>query len=112
MSQCRDIGPGDEDSDGEFSVPPAPLPAAALPAFAASGQATPAASVQLAPAAGSGELAASAGLAGGSEAASEGLPATTPAAAVTAAEWMEWLQQRRVGLRRPIGMDFRGRRYW
>ncbi len=111
-------GPGDEDSDGEGNLP-------RLPHLAASGQATPSASVQAGVAgatagvdaansevpsrAGSEAPSASAAAARSAEWQQSGEP---PARAVSAADWAAWLQQRRLGLRRPLGLDLRGRRYW
>ena len=125
----RDIGPGDEDSDGEQPYVPAPAffqpPAAGV---AASAQATPAVSAQPGAPSGS-QLAADAGAGGravseapsGSAAtgpsqdlqpSSEAYTAPAGSTAITVADWADWLQQRRLGLRRPVGGDLRGRRYW
>lgn len=109
------LGPGDEDSDAEGAAPALPAPVALLrggsTAAAGSGQATPATSMQLG---GGGSAAAdragSEAPAGGDLAAAQS--GEGPGAAATAADWDAWLQQRRLGLRRPLGCDLHGRRYW
>lgn len=110
-------GPGDEDSDGEVDVQ-------RLPQVAASGQATPSVSFQAGAAGGAAGNEAGSELPSraGSEAPSASAAAARsteqqqsgelPARAVSAADWAAWLQQRRLGLRRPLGLDLRGRRYW
>ncbi|KAL4423903.1 hypothetical protein ABPG75_001204 [Micractinium tetrahymenae] len=105
-------GPGDEDSDGEGDVQ-------RLPHLAASGQATPSMSAQAAAAGAAGsEVPSRAGSeapsssAAAARSAEQQQSAEPPARAVGAADWAAWLQQRRLGLRRPLGLDLRGRRYW
>ncbi len=115
---AKDGGPGDEDSDGEaWAPPPAALqpPAAAAAAVAASARSTPAVSGD----GGGGRTGSAppAASAQGSEPAaplaSQGLAlGAPPPAPVTTSDWADWLQQRRLGLRRPLGCDLRGRRYW
>lgn len=131
LSLGKDVGPGDEDSDGEAPYVPATRQwhqqAAAV---VASAQATPAVSVQAGGPSGS-QLADGGG--GGRDVSEvpAGSAATGPSldldtqhpvsdtwapppggGAVTAADWADWLQQRRFGLRRPLGGDFLNRRYW
>lgn len=126
--RAKDFGPGDEDSDGETPYyPPAPVQWHQQAAAATSAEATPAVSGQAGAPSSSG-LAGEAAI--GSEAPA-GSAATGPSlelqaqppiseawapppggGAVTAADWADWLQQRRMGLRRPLGGDLRGRRYW
>lgn len=91
------LGPGDEDSDGEGG------PLAALPADSlqpgAGGSGSRAGSEAPAGSAGAGSLVtAKSGEVGGAPA--------------TAADWEAWLQQQRLGVRRPLGLDLHGRRYW
>ena len=101
-------GAGDEDSDGEA------VPAAQLALAAASTQATPSASVQQQGGAGASKggdsptSEAATGRSGGQPQAS----GEVSAQAATVEEWSAWLQQRRMRLRRPLGGDLRGRRYW
>lgn len=104
-------GPGDEDSDVEADLQ-------RLPQVAASGQATPSVSVQAGAATTGSEVPSRAGSeapsasAAAARSAEQQQSGELPARAVSAADWAAWLQQRRLGLRRPLGLDLRGRRYW
>ena len=107
----RDGAPGDEDDESDWEA------GKEAAAAAAPLQATPATSAQLGSTAFGGSEASAAALdePGSARRSSEpwvlqefevsDVPATAP-------EWAAWLQRRRVGLRRPLGIDLRGRRYW
>lgn len=125
--RAKDFGPGDEDSDGEAPYyPPAPMQWHQQAAAAASAEATPAVSGQAGVPSSSGlagEAATGSEVPAGSAATGPSLElqaqppiselwAPPPGGAVTGADWADWLQQRRMGLRRPLGGDLRGRRYW
>lgn len=129
LAVAPNMGPGDEDSDGEVPYyPPVPAQWRQQEAAAASAEATPAVSGQAGGAPSGSQLAGDAGAASEVPAGSAAtgpsleLQAQPPISeawapppgggAVTAADWASWLQQRRLGLRRPLGGDLRGRRYW
>jgi hypothetical protein len=124
---------GEEDSDGEggaggtdFSLA-LQQPTAAGKSQAGSGPPTAATSQQATPSASAQQHAAAAGLevpassAGTARSSQQPAPASDaqqqqqvrlPPQAAAVADWAAWLQQRRLGLRRPLGFDLRGRRYW
>jgi hypothetical protein len=137
---AKDGGAGDEESEDEgLPAAAAPPPAGGLPsgvaaAFAASTHPTPAASAQLGGGGGAGAVADDAATAAraGSQApaasaataaSSEAMPGAAalwapsdallrPPPPADAGDWAAWMAAQRLGLRRALGADLRGRRYW